>query len=343
MEMKKSFLMVLAAAALVGCAKSEGDPVNAGDVKITLRSDVVDASGVVSRVPFIGPIGDANPLDTRVIASLSSNFAGAPYANGTMTFKSNLSASYNETNVGAFEENNQVYVYGLYPKNTWDVANANNPNGLIFTGKEDVMASGAVLLTKASVAAGPPYTTLQFKHLLTRLRVKLSGAAKALTVVDRVTAISLVGATDGVQVDDKVNLTYTNVGAPSVTFSSSSATSLPFYALGSFNGSNYTNDAIDVLANTLSDEGQFVGYSLVGAVDASDSAKEYYLKITTGGGDKKIAVDLVKTDGTPFVGSTAGRSFIVSVYFKSNEQITANAEVLGYEEGGEWEGELVVE
>jgi hypothetical protein len=338
MEMKKSFLMVLAAAALVGCAKSEGDPVIGESAEITLRSDIVDASGVVSRAPFAGTIGLDNVLAVRVVSSVANNFASSARANGVMEFKGNPSASYKTdetdgTTTYPDPDNTPVYLYGLYPKawtvNTTNAYSAEYP----FDGKTDVMATEIVSTTKQQVSANPPtYAVLSFKHLLTRLEVKLSGADKALQDLGAINSIQLIGNLAGnADVKNKAVVSYSSQSLVSTFETTVGVKTLDFYGL-SLNQDEekvYTDVVATVGAGALNDEPKLVAYSMVAPL-ADAGIEKYYLKIND---LKTVISDLRYSNGTPFTGSTVGRSFVVSVYFKANEQIIATAVV------GDWLGE----
>ena len=344
--MKKIFLTMLAAAALVSCTKSEINPINEG-VEIALRSDVINASGVVSRAPFEGAVSTANVLEARVAASAAQNF-GTLIANGVMKFNGSAAANYEQPvdagNSRFPNSTDPVHLYGVYPATGWTISNA--VAEYTFTGKEDVMATGKISTTQQDVI-NATYKTLSFKHLLTRLEVKLSAAAPTVVpMLGDITAIKLIGsdANSTTPVNNKVSANYASDLA--LTFSSAaSATSLNFYglSLGADGKKTYTNTVLS--AYELTDVPTLVAYSLVAPVTATSAAtKEYFLEITTANvtGVKRVAVDLLKTDGDFFEGSTAGRSFTVSINFKITGEIAPLAAVEEWNEQGEWKGEVVV-
>jgi hypothetical protein len=335
------------AATLVGCTKSEINQVSGEGVEIALRSDLVDASGVVSRVPFEGDVSVANVLEARVVTSIAQNFSGT-YANGVMKFNGEVAANYEKpldagTSSKFPTSTDPVYLYGVYPATGWTINNA--VAEYAFTGNADVMVAGKISTTQQDVTDGT-YKELRFKHALTRLEVKLSAASPEVApALGDVTAIKLVGsdANSTTPVYNKVSANYAS-DPVSLTFSSS-ATSLNFYglSLGADGKKAYTDTPLSAYA--LKSDPTLVAYSLVAPVDATTVAtKEYFLEITTatGGVKRTIAVDLLKADSTPFTGSTAGRSFTVSINFKSTEQIAALAVVEDWDEQGEWKGEVAI-
>jgi hypothetical protein len=346
-KMKKSFLMVCVVAALVSCTKSEVDSVNAGDVEIGLgRPSIIDASGVVSRAPFEGAISNDNTLKARVIASITEAFTGSPLHNGIMDFRGNSFTNYetpsSTTTFPSTPQDPKVYLYGVYPADTWTFVTTPPAKAeFTFTGKEDVMAAGKVETLKSEVAIGT-YKTLNFKHLLTRLEVKLSASSDAISKLGDVSSIKLIGDELGaVSVNSKVAVvpggtaTFTSVASP--------VTSLSFYKLTDGTPKVYTDNVISTYTLTL--DPTLVAYSLVAPVDAVSGAdaKEYYLEITTTNSVKTIGVDLNDLDGNAFSSNTAGRAFTVSIVFRTPDQIAVNAEITPWEEEGEWQGEIIVQ
>ncbi|MDR0657816.1 MAG: hypothetical protein LBG18_02580, partial [Mediterranea sp.] len=222
--MKKIFLTMFVAATLVGCTKSEINQVSGEGVEIALRSDIVDASGVVSRAPFEGAVSATNVLAARVVASAAQNF-GALIANGVMEFNGEVAANYKLLDSGSskfpanFSNTTPAYLYGVYPAD-WTISNA--VAEYAFAGNTDVLVAGKVSTTQQDVTDGT-YKKLSFKHALTRLEVKLSAASPTVAPVllGDVTAIKLVGsdANNTTPVNNKVKADYTNDLA--LTFSSS--------------------------------------------------------------------------------------------------------------------------
>ncbi len=348
-KMKKSaIIMVMTAAVFTACSNEDLAPALSGEgVEIALRSNTLDASGVLSRAPFVGAIGTGNVLEARVVADDVENFSGTPIANGTMKFNGGLAANYEATGLTGSSQfpdaTNAVFLFGVYPA-SWTVSNGGAAE-FTFTGKEDAMAAAKVSTTQNDVATGA-YKVLQFKHLLTRLEVKLSAAPAAVTTLGNVSTIKLIADAAGTgNVNNKVSIT-NNTASQGITFGTSTPaeTSLPFYGLSQAvdNSKTYSNTAVS--SYTLTGTSTFVGYSMVAPVSAtSANTAEYFLEITTAGGAKRIPVDLKSSADADFEGSTAGRSFIVSIYFKSNQEIAVTTEVEPWIEEGEWQGEVAID
>ncbi len=176
--------------------------------------------------------------------------------------------------------------------------------------------------------------------------MKLSAAPAAVSALGNVSTIKLIGDAAGTaNVDNKVSIT-NNTAAQGITFAASTPaeTSLSFYglSLAADDSKTYSNTA--VTSYTLTGTSTFVGYSMVAPINAtSANAAEYFLEINTAGGAKRIPVDLKSSADADFEGSTAGRSFIVSIYFKSNQEIAVDVVVEDWIEEGEWQGEVAID
>jgi len=345
--MKKSLFMIFAAAALVSCSESEiNNPIDGEDVQITLRSNTIDASGEATRAPFEGAINTTNILEARVLTSIAETFTGTPYANGIMRFKGGIATNYEVTGLTGSSKfpdaMSNVYLFGLYPEN-WTITNPAQAT-FVFTGKEDVMATEKVTTKQDDVVAGS-YKVLSFKHLLTRLEVKLSAAVPAATALGDITSINLIGSKSNSTTPIKNTvLVANNVTPMTTTFSAAAVNTMPFYGMTFADDVKTFSD--DVAANyVLTTDATFVGYSMVAPVEATaENKEEYFLEInsTLSAQPKRVAVDLMSSAQAEFVGNTAGRVFVISLYFKSDSEISVTVDVEDWDEQGEWQGEVSV-
>lgn len=338
--------MALAATVvLASCSESENVLVNDGDVEIALRSTTMNASGVATRTPFEGAIGTTNQLVARVVTSTTANFLGSPYANGTMTFKGAGAVSYDAGATGTTtfpDATNSVYLFGLYPS-TWTVSNGGQAT-YTFTGKEDAMATQKVATKRSDVVAST-YQVLNFEHLLTRLEVKLSAADAAAAIIGDIASVKLVGnRTSTTPIEDQVTI-LNNADEMVVSFAPGANNTLDFYGLTEDADGEKVYSDITMADYALTTDAELVAYSMVAPVTASEANKEeYILEIATElDGSKYIGIDLMAAAGEAFVGNTAGKSFTISLYFKSNEQIMVDVTVEDWEEEGEWQGEVAVD
>ena len=349
--MKKSVIMVFAAAAvLASCSNEEVTPaIDGKDVLITLNSTTIEASGLSTRAPFEGAIGASNQLVARVIASEATGFSTV-YVDGTMTFAGSA-ASYDLGSTGTtatttYPASAPVYLFGLYPDDAWSYATG--VAECTFTGKEDVMATSQIS-TVATDVTSFSYKTLEFKHLLTKLEVKMNATSAAIAAFGNITSIKLIDDNDAATTDVNNIVKVNNTAAAMVpTFSSdaATATALDFYGLSAdaTGAKTYTASAVSNYALTTASE--LVAYSMVAPVTAAAGATEYTLEIVTANaGPKIIAIDLNKagstaSTATAFTGSTAGYSFGISISFISVNEITANVSVENWKEEGEFEGKI---
>ena len=336
--------MVFAAAAvLASCSNEEVTPaIDGKDVQITLNSTTIEASGLSTRAPFEGAIGASNQLVARVIASEATGFSTV-YVDGTMTFTGSA-ASYDLGSTGTtatttYPASAPVYLFGLYPDDAWTYADGEAD--YTFTGKEDVMATNQIS-TVATDVTSFSYKTLEFKHLLTKLEVKMNATSAAIATFGNIISIKLIGDAAASGVNNKVKVD--NTAAVMDTTYSSSVTALDFYGLSVDGGAKtYSPSAVSNIALTTASKS--VAYSMVAPVTAAaGTATEYTLEIVTANeGAKTIAIDLKNTDATAFTGNTAGYSFGISISFISVNEITANVTVEEWLEAGEFEGKITNE
>lgn len=345
--MKKNLLMALAiAVTLVSCAKES--LLNNSDVEIAVRSTTIDGAGVATRAPFEGTISSSNTLKARVLSSTAMNFATV--TDGTMTFTGSGAVGYDAAGLNGsivLPATNPVYLFGLYPDANWTY-NPGSSAVYTFTGVEDVMATDRVSTNKADITAGT-YATLTFQHLLTKLEMKLHAASTTVAnAFGNITAIELVDDMAGTG-EIKNVVSVANNSDPLTlmkpTYSidvSNPQTTLSFYGLTSDASGDKVYGTNTQFSYPLTTSSTLMAYSMVAPITATAlEEKEYFLKITTANeGAKYIGIDLLDTKGIPFVGSTRGRSFVISIFFKSNNEIMASAAVEDWINEGEWEGEI---
>lgn len=346
----KSVFMLMAAAVLVSCSKSEIEPAVIGSDEITLGSSILNTN-VSSRAPYEATtITAADSLVARVLANVAGTFTGTHYCNGTMTFKSAAAATYNKpvtsgnydfSGVGV---STPLYLCGLYPAAGWDVTTEAGKASLIFTGKEDVMFAPQVTTT-ATLVGGGTYGNLAFGHNLTLMKVAFKGDADARTAKTRVVGMKLTKV-NGSTITNKVLLDLASTTTtPIAPVYSGAATTFNCYKLGSdsiaFVGTPTGSAAHTVLENTT---GTQQAYVIAPPVTASATAGTYEYTFTVdyevevGGSFTSrtavIDVDLMNTTGsTAFAASTVGNAFNLTFNF-IGRQITATATVTAWTLGG---------
>jgi hypothetical protein len=340
--MKKGVFFIMSVAILAGCSK---DSLVENDASlISLKSD---AYSVSSRVPFEGAISETNALTALVpTATASASYTGATlHAEGTMTFNSNLAASYNlpslsDPSKAKLPLGNEVHAFGIYPATGWTLAAANAT--YTFDGKDDVLGAKEVKVTKTDITDGN-YQTLAFKHLLTKLIVKFRAEASAVTI-GKIKSVELVANSDGTaDLDNKV--TFAPVTAAATFAKATTAVKvLPFYkATASGNVVTYTNNTYSGQQYELTINSTLQAYALVAPVSATavTDSKEYFLKVVhtdSAGTDATniLPVDLMKAgNAEAFSGDTAGSMFTIVVSYRKAEDINVLATLTDWDEQGE--------
>jgi len=322
-----------------GCSKGELDP-TPPDLKpetIALRSSITSMHPV-SRSPFMGTLSADNQLTAKVLASEISGNYNNLYANGSMTFGLPTSAvAYNTTGFSgneSFPDEGEALIYlsGLTPADGWSVAS--NTASITLSGKEDLMTANEVSTNKKKVRE-QDYATLAFEHRLTLLEIAVHTENQdAATKWEKVTGIKLTKtATSEVESRAVVDL---STGIVTLDTPQSSQKS---YGLSVANSIATYSDTEYAGTTLVGGQSKLVAYSLISPVTATALDKEYTFMITTSkGGIEKtstVAIDLNDKTGNPFVGSTAGYSFIVTFYFQ-NGNIKAAATVKNWQTGGEY-------
>lgn len=331
--------MILLSGVFSGCSKGELNP-TPPDLKaetIALRSSI-SSMHPVSRSPFMGTLSADNQLTARVLASETSLDYTSLYANGSMTFGTPTAAvAYNTTGFSgneSFPDEGEalIYLFGLTPSEGWSVAS--NTASITLSGKEDLMTANEVSTNKKKVREHD-YATLAFEHHLTLLEIAVHTENQdAVTKWEKVTGIKLTKTTTS-QVESRAVV---DLSAGTVTLDTPQ-NSQKCYGLSVASGTATYSDTEYAGTTLVGGESKSVAYSLISPVKATALDKEYTFIITTSkGGIEKtstVAIDLNDKMGNPFVGSTAGYSFIVTFYFQ-NGNIKAAATVKDWQGGGEY-------
>lgn len=331
--MKKSVFVMLAAAAMVSCTESnlnDAPAIDNGEIKVKSVAYDVNAS---TRAPYEGNDLEKNPLTARVVTSITEAFT-ASYADGTMVFNSTDAAQYSSLNSGTTskyptEGDGDLYLFGLHPADfsKWSVSATSST--FTFTGKEDVMGAAIVKSTGQT-----DVKMLTFKHLLTRLDVKLKADAGAVTTFGDIRNITLSDAAEATTVCNTIVFKATD--GDSENGSDKGAVSFWSMSADASNNKTYTDKAI--VAGALPTVETYCAYAMVAPVkDVAMDNVLYYLAIETEKkGVQPVDVKLEKA----LLGSSAGYAYEVTVNFKSNGQIEASASVIPWKEGGNASGEI---
>lgn len=348
--MKKLYVPVLALLTLASCSKSElaNRPVVENDmVEIMATSKALT---IETRAPFEGSIASNNTLTAVVLGSTTAADYTTTYCDGEMTFTDDntTAVGFNTTPKYYPVNDDMVYFCALYPTPATDWKDIAATAKYTFDGKKDVMAAAQQSNNKSgAMKATPDVPSFTFKHLLTKLVVKVKAEDEAAQKVwGNITAISLIKANNGDVFDTAEVTLATGAAATGTAFSNPAADGMAFYRI---DAAAYTDNAVDDADNkiALTTTAEEVAYSLVAPIIADNDAKHITLKVDTKLGEtvttKEVSFDLYKVNDTdealPFTGDTQGKAFEITLTFKATE-IVATATVTDWVKGGNTEVEI---
>lgn len=351
--LKKSAFLLLAAAAMASCSKTEigneGGPV-AGSDDIVAKSSL-SKMDAVTRAPFVGELSKENPLVARVITSKTPGDYSTIYSEGKMIFKgSEFGVPYEMPMVSIAGTQRfpspefKVYMIGLTPYD-YTVDPSAETAKITIDGRQDVMYAPEVVTTKLEVQ-NLKFASLDFEHKLTKLelRARADGQA-AIDKFGKITKLELLESNDAA--GTKVVGIYPDITVKLATGETTAAgtlnTAFPWYNMSvdeddvvSYSDVTYVNGKYK-----LTTDATRIAYTLIPAMKAGVAAGDFELKLKisyTGDDDvpmtKEVEVNLKDKEGNDFAGSTKGYSFLITLNFSDGE-INAVATVQEWYEGGD--------
>ena len=342
--MKKLYVPVLALLTLASCSKSElaNRPVVENDmVEIMATSKALT---IETRAPFEGSIASDNILTAVVLGSTTTADYTTRYCDGTITFADDTNAKGFDTTPKYYPVSDAtVYFCALYPTALADWKDIATTAKYTFDGKTDVMAAAEKEGKKSTAMAGT-HPSFEFKHLLTKLIVKVKAYDEAAQKVwGNITAISLIKANNGDVFDTAEVTLATGAAATGTAFSNAAADGMAFYRIDAATPA-YTDNAVDATDNKieLTTDAVEAAYSLVAPIIAGNSTDHFTLKVSTDLDGtptvKEVSLKLSTADETPvvFTGDTQGQAFEITLTFKATE-IVATATVTDWVKGGNTE------
>lgn len=347
--MKKKSFILLVVAAMASCTQSDILLRSDEQVEIRLRSSALSVEGV-TRAPFDGQISSGNKLKARVAATSTSGTytTNSLYVDGTMTFSDvNAETQFDEGVSGKKyypADGSDLYLFGLYPATGWTLTTQGDIN---FTGKEDVMVAKAVQWNKAKAqAASDNLPKLEFKHLLTKLNIKLQAEdADAIAAWGQISKIELLSVKNSVPYS-KVGVNITAGTAESNVFSVGQS---PFKCFGLTEVDNagakvktYTENEYASQTYTLTTTATYQAYSLIAPVDLTATTGDLKFKVYAAGakdGAQEVVVELKTVEGTDFTGYTQGKAFDINLKFKATTIVGA-ASVTDWAQAGSSDTEI---
>ncbi len=342
--MKKFLFPLLTIAVLVSCSKENPSSENSSDGRVEIKV-ASQALEVTSRSPFEGTIGENEPLRALVPASLKQGNYSEPYdgPHGYMIFSNNGVSAVGFVNSDDWstsaakyypaDPDKKVFLCGLYPHNVWGTSFSTEAKAKI-DGKTDLMAAKEILTMKEDVQTGAP-KTLEFKHLLTRLDIKLTAEnTDAKAAWGNITSLKLSKVKE-VAPASQITVDLTSGAVKNNGFTGTD----PTMCYNTTNDREITHDAPLTLENYPVSA---TAYTLCQPVNASSGENHYTLEITTTGHQDTYVIPLTLKYDSKFQGNTnttTGQAFEVSLTFKVST-IQAKATVAEWEEAGTSEGTI---
>lgn len=335
---------------LLACQNSEWDVMDDTDRRIYLKAQVENAS-VQSRVPYeLTAPSLVAPLEVDVWASTTAN----KFENGSDN-GSNGNVSYHTTarftnaqeqllDDVIYPKGNTVYFVGMHPQG-WATTNGTSAV-YTFDGKDDVMFAPQINGKYAESAKPEYWPVLNFKHLLTWLRIEMAAESEAVRDAwGKVTKLT-VKSRNKVTVDlnrEYVDKKHDDGADATVNFSEEM--DLKFYQTGTDNVFPQAGGYTLELPKKEGSEEIFpeVAYVLCAPVNATEKSvvegvegptDEYILTVTTEKRTVNLGIDLKSAENTLFNQSTMGHQFTLRLRFKMGDNISVSAVAKDWVNGG---------
>jgi len=362
MKMKtKSLLVLMAAALLVSCSKSENDgPVTpvAGSGEILVGSSIVGVNSSLSRAAYEGTA--VTNFKALVLASLTSGDYTTLHCGGAMTFNDGENSPFMTDEYDGDRKYDDVagdatkdhFLFGLYPFDGWSdggsafTMGTSTSGALTFslTGKEDVMLAeeASSNYEDTYTASTISVTNLAFEHQLTLMKLKLqesvvSPATASGIIMNSIKLVEANGA--ALQTEFTANLDGSD---PEFAVASSPVASFDCYT---WDGTAFADDAF--ADYELTEDAVEQAYVIAPPVVASGTANtyEYTFEVTYTEGDnettQKVYVDLrtATGSGNEYTGDTTGKAFDITFKLVAGK-ILATASITDWDTVGDFEHEI---
>lgn len=336
--MKKFIFSLLTIIVLVSCSKENPNSDGRYDERVEIKVSS-QALEIVSRSPYEGNIVSNKPLRTFIPVSSDQGDYTTPYegSHGYMQFSDNGISAVGfvdkkdwETSAAKHYPANasKVYLCGLFPHDAWGTAPKTTAEAT-FDGKTDLMAAKEIATTKEDVQTGGLPKTLEFKHLLTQLRIKPTAEnADAKNVWGDITSLKLIKVGE----NDPANQAIVTLASGEVKFGGENATNC--YTTNDEEISNDQPLTLEISSSIPT------AYTLCQPVNASTGTNHYTLEIITTGHQTPYIIPLTLEYKLEYEGnktSTAGQAFEITLTFKTST-IQAKATIDQWKDAGTSEG-----
>lgn len=310
---------------LVSCSQEDSLSVGSGDPVEILLSPSVSLSTSVSRSPFEdAPL--VGTLQAFVFKSLASgNYVSSGVYSESLSLSGSGGTGFTVPQYFPVDDS-PAYLCGLYPvDDLWEneiysEATHSTTVAHALDGKTDLLIAPQVSMTK-SVFLQSKVVTLQFRHVLTKLKVRLvADAASEFSVADiwgNVTGVELVSV-GGVPA---ATFAQVNLLDGSASFHTPASGSYPIYCMS---GDDLYPETDVLFANqdfAIPAEGVDVGYSLIAPfvpTGTDDFELMVYTTLFPQGVPVKVALAPISADES--FSDTSGQYCVVTLSFNSGNK-----------------------
>ena len=344
-NMKKFVFLLSAIALCISCQKNAEDDI---DGQIHLAAVVENTPSTKS--PYTHTFPSQNSVFKAAVwaSSIDREYKDKGYngktGNDSVAIHTSANFSSNKPQLlsqAVYPKNAaKVYFVGFYPSAVWNVNKAGNIADFTFDGNDDVMFAPQISGTYNQLYENSP--TLNFKHLLTWIKVKIvADDEKTMMAWGNILSIKITSK-NYVSVDLSKEYVYEDC----VEYKETSSGLLPLYATGS-DDVFPPNEGYSIPYKPNVSGPQEVAYVLCAPVIAKSSVAvdgvdtptaEYTLYIETERRKVTLPIDLrVNDNDTPegyYTGSTRGKYFTLNLTFKMGNTIVVSSKVEDWSLGG---------
>lgn len=338
--MRKTTTYIAALLCICGCiSKNDDIPTDAGSL-VYISVETETAAEVKSPYMQEAPTS-GNPLNALILATtatdgtyadndLSGTQPGGNVAEHvTARFQGSSSQLINGVYYNATDRQKINFV-ALHPQNGWSIADPYKTASLTFDGSQDVMFAPKT----TGGYDNTPRPSLDFKHLLTLLKVSFKAESEAVAAAWGPIKEMTITSKDGIAID--LSRAF---DASCVTFSETGDGRLPFYAKGTDN----VFPDIDgyVLPYETMTEAAYVMCEPVTALvtdpmepDDIVRVPEYIISIVSQHRTITLDIDLMENASKYYEGSTMGYMFNLNLTFLMGNTVAVSANINDWQTGG---------
>jgi hypothetical protein len=338
--MKKTTIYITALLFTCGCiSKNDNTPTDAGSlVYMTIETEA--ASEVKSPYMQTAPTS-GNPLNALILATTATD---GTYADKNLS-GTQIGGEVAEHVTARFQGSSSQLISGVYynaaskdtinfaalhPQGGWSIADPYRSASFTFNGSQDVMYAPK---TRGGYN-NSPQPQLEFKHLLTLLKVSFKAESEAVASAWGPIRQMTITSKDGISVD--LSRTF---DSSCVAYSENGDGKLPFYSTDTDTQFPDTEDY--TLPHETMTEAAYVICEPVTALakdplepDDIVRVPEYTVSIVSQHRTISLEIDLMENASKYFVGSTMGYMFRLNLTFQMGNTIAVSASIDDWQTGG---------